>query len=64
MMPLPIVATMTLAQWQLYTYIFGQIVGYIADLNGVSGLSDEECDEYMIKEREIKASQRVELDNL
>lgn len=56
--------TLTLAQWQVYTYIFKQLVGYVSDLNAVNGMSDEDCDKYMAEERATKKEQRTELDNL
>jgi len=56
--------TLTLAQWQVYTYVFKQIAGYVSDLNAVNGMSDEDCDKYMAEERAVKKEQRTELDNL
>jgi len=55
---------LTLMQWQAYTYIFKQIMGYISDLSAVKGMSDEDCEKYMAEERVIKKDQRAELDAL
>jgi len=56
--------TLTLMQWQAYTYIFKQIMGYVSDLNAVNGMSDEDCEKYLAEERVIKKDQRAELDDL
>ena len=54
---------LTIVQAQLIEFVATEIIEYVALLNKVKGMTDEECNIQLAAAREVKKAHRKELDS-